>query len=141
MFQEVTLHYYVSFLVELNNICLSFMLLLCSVLYFFWVKVISYFENEKMVLYRILTKSPISVFMYLRLLIEQSNIMLFWDCYWAPFSFELLDVQVARHLILAGHDVHVVTGAPDYVYTTEIQSPRLFLRKVCFSLLSLLQCS
>ncbi|KAG8375307.1 hypothetical protein BUALT_Bualt10G0086700 [Buddleja alternifolia] len=39
-------------------------------------------------------------------------------------------VEVARHLILAGHDVHVVTGAPDYVFTTEIQSPRLFLRKV-----------
>ncbi|EPS62226.1 hypothetical protein M569_12566, partial [Genlisea aurea] len=37
---------------------------------------------------------------------------------------------VVRHLILAGHVVHVVTGAPDYVYTTEIQSPRLFLRKV-----------
>ncbi|KAK4389063.1 L-arabinokinase [Sesamum angolense] len=39
-------------------------------------------------------------------------------------------VEVARHLILAGHDVHVVTGAPDYVFTTEIESPRLFLRKV-----------
>lgn len=39
-------------------------------------------------------------------------------------------VEVARHLILAGHDVHVVTGAPDYVFTTEIQSPRLILRKV-----------
>ncbi|KAK4490886.1 hypothetical protein RD792_001601 [Penstemon davidsonii] len=38
-------------------------------------------------------------------------------------------VEVARHLILGGHDVHVVTGAPDYVYTTEIQSPHLFLRK------------
>lgn len=39
-------------------------------------------------------------------------------------------VEVARHLIIAGHDVHVVTGAPDYVFTTEITSPRLFLRKV-----------
>ncbi|CAA2980416.1 L-arabinokinase-like [Olea europaea subsp. europaea] len=39
-------------------------------------------------------------------------------------------VEVARHLILAGHDVHVVTGAPDYVFTTEIQFPRLFIRKV-----------
>uniref|UniRef100_A0A5B7AAJ5 Putative L-arabinokinase-like n=1 Tax=Davidia involucrata TaxID=16924 RepID=A0A5B7AAJ5_DAVIN len=39
-------------------------------------------------------------------------------------------VEVVRHLILAGHDVHVVTGAPDFVFTTEIQSPRLFLRKV-----------
>jgi L-arabinokinase len=40
-------------------------------------------------------------------------------------------VEVVRHLILAGHDVHVVTGAPDFVFTTEIQSSRLFLRKVC----------
>uniref|UniRef100_A0A5B7ACR5 Putative L-arabinokinase-like n=1 Tax=Davidia involucrata TaxID=16924 RepID=A0A5B7ACR5_DAVIN len=39
-------------------------------------------------------------------------------------------VEVVRNLILAGHDVHVVTGAPDFVFTTEIQSPRLFLRKV-----------
>ncbi|KAF5726319.1 L-arabinokinase-like [Tripterygium wilfordii] len=39
-------------------------------------------------------------------------------------------VEVARHLILAGHDVHVVTGAPDFVFTSEIQSPRLFIRKV-----------
>ncbi|XP_051151499.1 L-arabinokinase-like [Andrographis paniculata] len=39
-------------------------------------------------------------------------------------------VEVARHLILAGHQVHVVTGAPDYVFTGEIKSPRLFLRKV-----------
>ncbi|KAL3502183.1 hypothetical protein ACH5RR_036632 [Cinchona calisaya] len=39
-------------------------------------------------------------------------------------------VEVVRHLIDAGHDVHVVTGAPDFVFTTEIQSPRLFVRKV-----------
>ncbi|WCJ30540.1 arabinose kinase [Euphorbia peplus] len=39
-------------------------------------------------------------------------------------------VEVARNLILAGHDVHVVTGAPDFVFTSEIQSPRLFIRKV-----------
>lgn len=37
---------------------------------------------------------------------------------------------MVRHLIHAGHDVHVVTGAPDFVFTTEIQSPRLFIRKV-----------
>ncbi|KAH9623557.1 hypothetical protein KSS87_010751 [Heliosperma pusillum] len=41
-------------------------------------------------------------------------------------------VEVARHLILAGHDVHVVSAAPDFVYTTEIQSPRLQIRKVIF---------
>ncbi|KAK9741662.1 hypothetical protein RND81_03G120500 [Saponaria officinalis] len=39
-------------------------------------------------------------------------------------------VEVARHLILAGHDVHVVSAAPDFVYTTEIQSSRLHIRKV-----------
>lgn len=39
-------------------------------------------------------------------------------------------VEVVRHLILAGHDVHVVTGAPEFVFTSEIQSPRLFIRKV-----------
>ncbi|KAK1323128.1 L-arabinokinase [Acorus calamus] len=39
-------------------------------------------------------------------------------------------VEVVRHLIDAGHDVHVVTGAPDFVFTTEIQSPKLHIRKV-----------
>uniref|UniRef100_A0A7C9CUA8 L-arabinokinase n=1 Tax=Opuntia streptacantha TaxID=393608 RepID=A0A7C9CUA8_OPUST len=39
-------------------------------------------------------------------------------------------VEVARHLILAGHDVHLVSAAPDFVYTSEIQSPRLHIRKV-----------
>ncbi|OAY68042.1 L-arabinokinase [Ananas comosus] len=39
-------------------------------------------------------------------------------------------VEVVRHLIAAGHDVHVVTGAPDFVFTTEIQSPNLHIRKV-----------
>ncbi|KAF4356218.1 hypothetical protein G4B88_002830 [Cannabis sativa] len=39
-------------------------------------------------------------------------------------------VEVVRHLIMAGHDVHVVTAAPPFVFTSEIQSPRLFLRKV-----------
>ncbi|KAL9331115.1 hypothetical protein ACSQ67_000725 [Phaseolus vulgaris] len=35
--------------------------------------------------------------------------------------------EVVRHLIHAGHDVHVVTGAPDFVFTTEIQSPRFVM--------------
>ncbi|XP_031375434.1 L-arabinokinase-like isoform X1 [Punica granatum] len=39
-------------------------------------------------------------------------------------------VEVVRHLINAGHIVHAVTGAPDFVFTSEIQSPRLFIRKV-----------
>ncbi|PKI50821.1 hypothetical protein CRG98_028816 [Punica granatum] len=38
-------------------------------------------------------------------------------------------VEVVRHLINAGHIVHAVTGAPDFVFTSEIQSPRLFIRK------------
>ncbi|CAF2140419.1 unnamed protein product [Brassica rapa subsp. trilocularis] len=38
-------------------------------------------------------------------------------------------VEVVRHLIAAGHDVHVVIGAPDFVFTSEIQSPRLKIRK------------
>ncbi|KAF3341186.1 L-arabinokinase-like protein [Carex littledalei] len=37
---------------------------------------------------------------------------------------------VVRHLVGAGHDVHVVTGAPNFVFTTEIQSPNLHIRKV-----------
>ncbi|XP_057821160.2 L-arabinokinase isoform X2 [Cryptomeria japonica] len=39
-------------------------------------------------------------------------------------------VEVARHLVAAGHDVHLVTAAPDFVYTSEISSPNLRLRKV-----------
>ncbi|KAL5974204.1 D-arabinose 1-dehydrogenase (NAD(P)(+)) [Asimina triloba] len=39
-------------------------------------------------------------------------------------------VEVVRHLIAAGNFVHVVTGAPDFVFTTEIQSPNLIIRKV-----------
>ncbi|KAH0929975.1 hypothetical protein HID58_015702 [Brassica napus] len=39
-------------------------------------------------------------------------------------------IEVVRHLIAAGHDVHVVIGAPDFVFTSEIQSPRLKIRKV-----------
>ncbi|KAL5716067.1 L-arabinokinase [Ranunculus cassubicifolius] len=38
--------------------------------------------------------------------------------------------EVVRHLILAGHEVHVVTGAPAFVFTSAIESPRLFIRKV-----------
>lgn len=39
-------------------------------------------------------------------------------------------VQVVRHLVAAGHDVHVVTAAPEFVFTTEIASPSLHIRKV-----------
>lgn len=75
---------------------------------------------------------------------EDSAIALLVGCGLNPYSLscikeidfylnglDLFAAQVARNLILAGHDVHVVTGAPDFVFTSEIQSPRLFLRKVC----------
>jgi len=39
-------------------------------------------------------------------------------------------LEVVRHLVAAGHEVHVVTGAPDFVFTSEISSSNLFLRKV-----------
>ncbi|XP_077214407.1 L-arabinokinase-like isoform X2 [Tasmannia lanceolata] len=39
-------------------------------------------------------------------------------------------VEVVRHLIAAGHDVHVVTAAPDSVFTSEKQSSNLHIRKV-----------
>ncbi|KAI5659279.1 hypothetical protein M9H77_28072 [Catharanthus roseus] len=39
-------------------------------------------------------------------------------------------VEVVRNLILAGHYVHVVTVAPEYVFTIAIQSPQMFIRKV-----------
>ncbi|CAI9099067.1 OLC1v1035828C1 [Oldenlandia corymbosa var. corymbosa] len=38
--------------------------------------------------------------------------------------------EIVRNLIQAGHCVHVVAGAPEYVFTTAIESPRLFIRKV-----------
>ncbi|XP_008781723.2 L-arabinokinase-like [Phoenix dactylifera] len=38
--------------------------------------------------------------------------------------------EVVRHLIAAGHVVHIVTGAPDFVFTSETQSPNLHIRKV-----------
>ncbi|KAL4356522.1 hypothetical protein AHAS_Ahas09G0095100 [Arachis hypogaea] len=37
--------------------------------------------------------------------------------------------EVVRHLILAGHDVHVVTAAPEFVFTNEVHSPCLFFCK------------
>lgn len=41
-----------------------------------------------------------------------------------------LSLQVVRHLVAAGHDVHVVTAAPEFVFTTEIASPCFHIRKV-----------
>ena len=38
-------------------------------------------------------------------------------------------VEVTRHLIAAGHVVHVVTGAPQTIWRAEIESENLFFRK------------
>lgn len=45
-------------------------------------------------------------------------------------QYIVLCKKVVRHLILAGHEVHVVSAAPEFVFTSAIQSPRLFIRKV-----------
>jgi hypothetical protein len=37
---------------------------------------------------------------------------------------------VARHLCLAGHEVHIVTAAPEFVFTRDIPSRKLHIRKV-----------
>ncbi|CAA7062623.1 unnamed protein product [Microthlaspi erraticum] len=39
-------------------------------------------------------------------------------------------VEVVRHLISSGHRVHVVSAAPEFVFTMEIHSPNLSIRKV-----------
>ena len=50
-----------------------------------------------------------------------------WECLmWCI----VLCKKVVRHLILAGHEVHVVSAAPEFVFTSAIQSPRLIIRKV-----------
>ncbi|XP_042035149.1 L-arabinokinase-like [Salvia splendens] len=38
--------------------------------------------------------------------------------------------EVVRNLILLGHEIHVVTAASEHIFTTDIQSPKLFIRKV-----------
>jgi L-arabinokinase len=37
---------------------------------------------------------------------------------------------VARHLCAAGHEVHIVTGVPEFVFRKDIRSPKLHIRKV-----------
>lgn len=39
-------------------------------------------------------------------------------------------VEVARHLCAAGHEVYIVTGAPEFVFKRDIPSSRLHIRKV-----------
>ena len=39
-------------------------------------------------------------------------------------------VEITRHLIAAGHTVHIVTGAPKSIWTAEIDSPKLKFREM-----------
>ncbi|KAG2614045.1 hypothetical protein PVAP13_4KG375902 [Panicum virgatum] len=39
-------------------------------------------------------------------------------------------VEVVRHLVAAGHEVHVATAVPEFVFTAEVRSPRLRIRRV-----------
>uniref|UniRef100_A0ACD5UIC4 Uncharacterized protein n=1 Tax=Avena sativa TaxID=4498 RepID=A0ACD5UIC4_AVESA len=39
-------------------------------------------------------------------------------------------IEVVRHLIAAGHEVHVSTAVPEFVFTAELRSPRVHVRKV-----------
>lgn len=39
-------------------------------------------------------------------------------------------VDIVRHLVEFGHVVHMVTAAPEFVFTADIQSPNLHIRKV-----------
>jgi L-arabinokinase len=39
-------------------------------------------------------------------------------------------IEVARHLCGAGHEVHIVTVAPEFVFRRDIPSPKLHIRKV-----------
>ncbi|XP_066369481.1 L-arabinokinase-like isoform X1 [Miscanthus floridulus] len=38
-------------------------------------------------------------------------------------------IEVVRHLIAAGHEVHVATAVPEFVFTAEVRSPRLRIRR------------
>ena len=40
------------------------------------------------------------------------------------------DWQLARHLCMAGHVVHIVSGAPESVFRRNIPSPKLYIRNV-----------
>ncbi|KAK3131212.1 hypothetical protein QOZ80_6BG0503530 [Eleusine coracana subsp. coracana] len=46
------------------------------------------------------------------------------------FGHATRTVEVVRHLIAAGHEVHVATAVPEFVFTAEVRSPRLQVRRV-----------
>ncbi|KAG8095271.1 hypothetical protein GUJ93_ZPchr0012g21331 [Zizania palustris] len=39
-------------------------------------------------------------------------------------------IEVVRHLIAAGHEVHVATAVPEFVFTAEVRSPSFHIRNV-----------
>ncbi|KAK1611773.1 hypothetical protein QYE76_035446 [Lolium multiflorum] len=39
-------------------------------------------------------------------------------------------IEVVRHLVAAGHEVHVSTAVPEFVFTAELRSPLVHVRKV-----------
>ncbi|CAN6220188.1 unnamed protein product [Urochloa humidicola] len=39
-------------------------------------------------------------------------------------------IEVVRHLVAAGHEVHVATAVPEFVFTAEVRSPLLRIRRV-----------
>ncbi|KAL6603262.1 hypothetical protein ACP70R_043623 [Stipagrostis hirtigluma subsp. patula] len=54
------------------------------------------------------------------------------------FAFYLTDhgfghatraIEVARHLVAAGHEVHMATGVPEFIFTSVVRSPRLRIRR------------
>ena len=51
-----------------------------------------------------------------------------WEC--LIMQYIVLCIKVVRHLILAGHEVHVASFAPQFVFTSAMLSPGLFIRKV-----------
>ncbi|TVU07715.1 hypothetical protein EJB05_41081 [Eragrostis curvula] len=46
------------------------------------------------------------------------------------FGHATRTIEVVRHLIAAGHEVHVATAVPEFVFTAEVRSPRLRIRRV-----------
>lgn len=46
------------------------------------------------------------------------------------FLCGILTTQVARNLCAAGHEVHIVTAAPEFVFKRDIPFAKLYIRKV-----------
>ena len=57
--------------------------------------------------------------------------LFFFLCIWS-MRFDSYE-QVVKHIISSGHEVHVVTAAPEFVFRSSISSSRLHIRKVTFN--------